>query len=85
MQTDYKEEAKENKGSDGQITEEDGTTQPPLYPREVLSYYVALLGDIPKSYIFKPWKTGVFFKKEENSNLEVNGDWLEASQKIVTT
>lgn len=29
--------------------------------REVMSHYGALLGDIPKSYIFKPWKTGVFF------------------------
>lgn len=36
--------------------------------REVMSHYGALLGDIPKSYIFKPWKTGVFFKKEENSD-----------------
>lgn len=34
--------------------------------REVMSYYGALLGDIPTSYIFKPWKTGVFFKKEED-------------------
>lgn len=74
LQTDYKEEAKESEGSDGQITEGDPTTQPPLCSREVMSYYGALLGDIPKSYIFKPWKTGVFFKKEENSNLELNSD-----------
>jgi len=66
------EEAKESKGIDRQITEGDSTTQPPLCSREVMSYYGALLGDIPKSYIFKPWKTGVFFKKEENSNLELN-------------
>ena len=66
------EEAKESKGIDRQITEGDSTTQPSLCSREVMSYYGALLGDIPKSYIFKPWKTGVFFKKEENSNLELN-------------
>lgn len=73
LQTDYKEEAKESKGSDGQITEGDPTctTQPPLCSREVMSYYGALLGDNSKSYIFKPWKTGVFFKKEENSYLEL--------------
>ena len=70
LQTDYKEEAKESKGSDGQITEGDPTTQPPLCTREVMSYYGALLGDNSKSYIFKPWKTGVL-KKEENSYLEL--------------
>lgn len=75
--TDDKEEAKESKGIDGQITEGDPTTQPPLCSREVMSYYGALLGDIPKSYIFKPWKTGVFFKKEENSNLEPNSDMFK--------
>lgn len=69
------EEAKESKGIDRQITEGDSTTQPSLCSREVMSYYGALLGDIPKSYIFKPWKTGVFFKKEENSNLELNSYW----------
>jgi len=30
-----------------------------------MSHYGALLGAIPNSYIFKPWKTGVFFKKKE--------------------
>ena len=75
--TDDKEEAKESKGIDGQITEDDPTTQPPLCSREVMSYYGALLGDIPKSHIFKPWKTGVFFKKEENGNLETNSDMFK--------
>ena len=74
LQTDHKEETKGSKGSDGQITEGDPTTQPLLCSKEVMSYYGALLGDIPKSYIFKPWKTGVFFKKEESSNLELNSD-----------
>ena len=74
LQTDEKEEAKESKCIDGHITEGNSTTQPPLCTREVMSYYGALLGDIPKSYIFKAWKTGVFFKKEVNSNLEPNSD-----------
>ena len=34
-------------------------------PAVTMSYYGALLGDIPNSYIFKPWKTGVYFKNEE--------------------
>ena len=36
-----------------------------VHPKVAMSYYGALLGDIPNSYIFKPWKTGVFFKKED--------------------
>ena len=35
-----------------------------VHPKVAMSYYGALLGDIPNSYVFKPWKTGVFFKKE---------------------
>jgi len=34
-----------------------------------MSYYGALLGAIPNSYILKPWKTGVFFKKEMEEKL----------------
>ncbi|XP_022792813.1 CCR4-NOT transcription complex subunit 6-like-A [Stylophora pistillata] len=40
-------------------------------PREAMSYYGALLGNIPKSYIIKPWKTGVFFKKEQMVDLSL--------------
>ena len=32
--------------------------------KDVLTHYGALPEEIPNSYIFKPWKTGVFFKKE---------------------
>lgn len=32
--------------------------------KAVLTYYGAMREEIPNSYIFKPWKTGVFFKKE---------------------
>ncbi len=49
-------------------TDVDSSTQlPAMSSREVMSHYGALLGDIPKSYIFKPWKTGIFFKKEEDN------------------
>lgn len=34
-----------------------------VHPKVAMSYYGALLGEIPNSYIFKPWKPGVFFKK----------------------
>lgn len=51
--------------------EGDQATTQVVCSREALSYYGALLGDIPKSYIFKPWKTGVFFKKEEMTNLSL--------------
>lgn len=32
--------------------------------KDVLTHYRALTKEIPNSYIFKPWKTGIFFKKE---------------------
>lgn len=79
-QTDDKEEHRGSKGSEdlngtnklssSNQNEVDPMTQlsATVCSREVMSHYGALLGDIPKSYIFKPWKTGVFFKKEENSD-----------------
>ncbi|XP_068729916.1 uncharacterized protein [Montipora capricornis] len=36
--------------------------------RVAMSHYGGLLGEIPNSYIFKPWKTGVFFKREATSD-----------------
>lgn len=51
------------------FTKVDLHTTESVHPKVVaMSYYGALLGDIPNSYIFKPWKTGVFFKKEEREN-----------------
>ena len=34
-------------------------------PQAALAYYGALLGEVPHSYIFKPWKTGVFLRREQ--------------------
>ena len=52
--------------ADGSILDNSNQgTSKEVCPREAMAYYGALLGNIPKSYIFKPWKTGVFFKKEE--------------------
>lgn len=65
---DQKESRDDKLCSNNPQTEGDLTTQS-VCSREALSYYGALLGDIPKSYIFKPWKTGVFFKKEDISSL----------------
>ena len=43
-------------------------------PKVAMSYYGALLGEVPNSYIFKPWKTGVFFIKEEMADKNVDKD-----------
>ena len=40
--------------------------------KEVLTHYRALLSEIPNSYIFKPWKTGVFFKKGAISDIKLS-------------
>lgn len=62
---DKKEESNEaDMLSNDDHTEVDFHAADLVHPRVAMSYYGALLGDIPNSYNFKPWKTGVFFKKE---------------------
>ena len=77
-------EDKKEESTKSDVTSNDRHTEAPqpttesVHPKVAMSYYGALLGDIPNSYIFKPWKTGVFFKKEEmgdklsTQNLEPN-------------
>ena len=43
-------------------------------PKVAMSYYGALLGEVPNSYIFKPWKKGVFFTKEEMADEHLDKD-----------
>ena len=52
-------------------------------PQAALAYYGALLGEVPHSYIFKPWKTGVFLRREQmTDNLNSAHDVDEDNSKF---
>lgn len=64
------------------ISAENHPTMQSVSPKAALSYYGALLGEVPHSYIFKPWKTGVFLRKEQmTDNLNSAHDVDEDNSK----